>query len=187
LCTVGTCNKKKRHVDIFDAIARVKHRIPSIVLLHRGTGPDTEEEREYVQKLEIEKNVVFLPYSDSMESIYWASDCFVFSSKWEGLGNVILEAIACGLPVIVYEGWGMSDFKPPHHQPFGYWVDPQTGTFDSAIVDLFENRTRLIPEFRANARLRYETHFSERQSLQKLVDLYKGKPNVRLTGEVFSH
>ena len=187
LCTVGTCNKKKRHADIFEAVARVKHRIPSIVLLHRGTGPDTEEEWEYVQKLGIEKNVVFLPYADSMEAIYWASDCFIFSSKWEGLGNVIVQAIACGLPVILYEGWGMSDFKPPEHQSFGYWIDPQAGTFDSAIVDLFENRTRLMPEFRANARLQYETHFSAKQSLQKLVDLYRGKSNVQPAGEVFSH
>jgi glycosyltransferase involved in cell wall biosynthesis len=187
LCTVGTCNEKKRHKDIFDAVARVKHRIPSLVLLHRGTGPDTEQEVEYVQRLGTEKNVVFLPYADSMEAIYWASDCFIFSSKWEGLGNVIVQAIACGLPVILYEGWGMSDFKPPEDRPFGYWVDPQTETFDSAIVDLFENRTRLMPEFRANARLQYEEQFSAKQSLQKLVDVYRGKPAVRPAGEVFSH
>ena len=112
LCTVGTCNEKKRHKDIFEAVARVRQRIPSIVLLHRGTGPNTEEEVDYVRSLGISENVVFLPYADSMRPIYLASDCFIFSSKWEGLGNVIIEAIACGLPVILYEGWGMKDFKP---------------------------------------------------------------------------
>jgi glycosyltransferase involved in cell wall biosynthesis len=183
LCVVGTCNKKKRHKDILEAVARVKDLIPSLVLLHRGTGPDTAEEEEHVQKLGIEKNVVFLPYADSMQALYWASDCFIFSSKWEGLGNVIVEAIACGLPVILYEGWGTNDFKPSGGRRFGYWLDPRTERFDSAILDMFEGRNRLIPEFRVNARRQYESKFSREDSLRKLVDLYRGGCVVSSVGE----
>lgn len=183
LCVVGTCNKKKRHKDILEAVARVKDLIPSLVLLHRGTGPDTEEEVGYVRNLGIEKNVVFLPYADSMQAIYWASDCFIFSSKWEGLGNVIVEAIACGLPVILYEGWGTNDFKPPEDRLFGYWLDPRTERFDSAILDMFEERNRVIPEFRVNARRQYESKFSREDSLRKLLDLYRGRSTVRPAGE----
>lgn len=174
LCTVGTCNEKKRHKDIFDAIARVNQQIHSIVLLHVGIGPDTEEEYEYVRKLSIKKNVRFLGYVDFMPKVYWASDCLIFSSKWEGLGNVIIEAIACALPVIMYEGWGMNDFKPEHDEMFGYWLNPETESLDSAILDIFENKKRLIPKFQANARQFFTSKFSREKSLKKLVHIYRG-------------
>lgn len=175
LCTVGTCNEKKRHKDIYDAIARVKQRIPSIVFLHRGTGPNAKKEFEYVRELKIENHVRFLGYIDFLPKVYWASDSFILSSKWEGLGDVIIEAVACGLPVILYDGWGMNDFKPSQDLMYGYWLDFETERFDSAILKIFENRDTLIPKFKSNARQFFLSKFSRTKSLQKLINLYRGE------------
>jgi glycosyltransferase involved in cell wall biosynthesis len=173
LCTVGTCNEKKRHKDIFDSFARIKDKIPSLVLLHRGTGPDLDEEKEYVRKLEVEKNIRFVGYLDFLPKVYWASDVFIFSSKWEGLGSVIIQAIACGLPVILYEGMGMNDFKPSDGRNFGYWLEPKSTSFDKAILYLYKRRNKLISEYGSNARHFYETKFSREKSLRRLVNLYQ--------------
>jgi glycosyltransferase involved in cell wall biosynthesis len=174
ICTVGTCNKKKRHLDIFDAIASVKQFIPSIVLLHRGTGPDTKDEINYVKKIGIEEHVRFLGYIEYMPKIYWASDCFALASKWEGLGDVIIEAIACGLPVILYDGWGMQDFKPLSEEHYGYWLDKETGKFGDAIVDFSEKSNVERIRMQQNARKMFESKFSRKKSLERLISIYNG-------------
>ena len=51
LCVVGTCNDKKRHADVFDAISEVSADFPYIRLLHRGSGSGTDAERAYVRHL----------------------------------------------------------------------------------------------------------------------------------------
>lgn len=173
-CLVGTCNEKKRHKDIFDAIAEVKSDIPAIKLLHRGTGPDTEEEKEYVRKIGIEDNVIFLDYIDFLPMLYWASDCFIFASKWEGLGDVIIEAIACGLPVILYDGLGMRDFKPLPEESFGYWLDLKTGRFADAIRDFAKKTSAERLTMKQNARKLFTSKFSMKKSLGRLVSIYKG-------------
>lgn len=174
LLTVGTCNDKKRHNDIFEAIARVKDKIPNVIFLHRGSGPNQEKENEYVKKLGIESNVIFLHYIDYLPKVFWASDAFIFSSKWEGLGNVILQAIACEVPVILYDGWGMNDFKPGANDGnYGFWLNPKTQQFDEAILALHQKKeTGEINEWKKNARTFYLKKFSYRQSLAKMVSVY---------------
>ena len=174
LCTVGTCSEKKRHKDIFDAIAKVKRFIPSIVLLHRGIGPDTEDEIDYVKKIGIEERIHFLGYIYFMPKIYWASDCFILSSKWEGLGDVIIEAIACGLPVILYDGWGMKDFRTSPEENYGYWIDLETGSFADAIMDFSDKSNAERLTMKQNARKMFESKFSREKSIGRLISIYNG-------------
>ena len=173
LCTIGTCNEKKRHCEIFRAMALIRQRIPSIVLLHRGTGPDTEREIEYVKSLGVEGNVCFLDYLDFLPTVFWAADAFILASHWEGLGDVIIEALACGMPVILYDGWGMKDFKPFDGDSFGYWMNPKPEELASAVLDFYEKGQTSRLAFQRNARRFFEAGFSRRQSLQKLISLYR--------------
>ena len=174
LLTVGTCNDKKRHNDIFEAVARVKDRIPELVFLHRGSGPNQTQERAYVRELGIEKNVIFLDYIDYLPKVFWAADAFIFSSHWEGLGNVILQAISCKLPVILYAGWGMNDFRPADPAAhYGYWIDPATERFDEAILAMHERKqSGRIADWKDQAYAFYRKKFSSQQSLAKMVAQY---------------
>ena len=173
LCLVGTCYEKKRHTEVFDAIAEVKDEIPTIKLLHRGTGPNTDKEKEYVRKIGIEENVTFLGYIEFLPALYWASDCFIFASKWEGLGDVTIEAIACGLPVILYDGWGMCDFKPAPEENYGYWLDLEKGNLADAIRDFVKKTDTEKATMKKNARKLFCAKFSRKRSLGRLVQLYK--------------
>jgi L-malate glycosyltransferase len=67
-----------------------------------GEGPEKEALSILAQKLKIKKNVKFLGIKNKKEllKIYNQAKIFVISSKYEGMSNSLLEAIACGLPII---------------------------------------------------------------------------------------
>ncbi|SHK88695.1 glycosyltransferase family 4 protein [Hymenobacter psychrotolerans] len=175
--TVGTCNDKKCHNEIFEAVARVKDQIPNLVFLHRGTGDNLPQERDYVKRLGIERHVLFLDYIDYLPKVFWASDGFIFSSHWEGLGNVILQAIACKVPVILYQGWGMNDFRPADPaDTYGYWINPDTERFDEALLDLHARKQDgRIEDWREKAYAFYRRKFSAKKSLARMVEQYLGE------------
>ncbi|NUQ70453.1 MAG: glycosyltransferase family 4 protein [Chthonomonadales bacterium] len=51
-------------------------------------------------ELDLGRSVRFLGWSDNVPSVLAASDCCVFSSRWEGVPNGVLEGMAAGLPVV---------------------------------------------------------------------------------------
>lgn len=93
-----------KHVDLLlDAmwlLANDGHRLTCRVI---GQGPELERLREQARKLRIDDQVEFLDEVEDQESVYAllkAADVFVFPSVREGFGMSVLEAIACGLPVV---------------------------------------------------------------------------------------
>ncbi len=88
---------KSHHVTI-DAVAAM----PDVTLLIAGQGPEKERLQQQIDRLGIGVRVKLLgavPHGQ-LPTLYNAADIFVLSSTREGLPNVVLEAIACGTPVI---------------------------------------------------------------------------------------
>ena len=71
-----------------------------IQLLLIGKGGRIDEIRELVNSLGLEKDILFLGYKRNPFKYLGRSDCFVFVSNFEGQGQVMMEAMACDLPVI---------------------------------------------------------------------------------------
>lgn len=77
--------------------------MPDVLLVIAGEGPALSSLRNSVKEHSIENNVQFIGYLDrntQLNSCYKAADVFVFSSKSETQGLVILEAMAQGTPVV---------------------------------------------------------------------------------------
>jgi teichuronic acid biosynthesis glycosyltransferase TuaC len=88
---------KSHHVTI-EAVAG----LPGVTLLIAGHGPEQAALQAQIDKLGLKDRVRLLgpvPHAD-LPMLYTAADIFVLSSTREGLPNVVLEAIACGTPVI---------------------------------------------------------------------------------------
>lgn len=97
LC-VGRLVKVKGFETAIRAIVDAKQK--NIELWILGDGPLMTQFTELVSLLKCEEQVKFLGQKSSPEFYYRAADVFVMSSIHEALGQTILEAMACGLPII---------------------------------------------------------------------------------------
>jgi glycosyltransferase involved in cell wall biosynthesis len=85
------------------ALPRVWAKVPDVYVLLLGSGPLEKELRKIVKGLKIEPIVKFIgevPY-DEMPAYLNASDLYISSSLSDGTSVSLLEAMACGLPVVV--------------------------------------------------------------------------------------
>jgi glycosyltransferase involved in cell wall biosynthesis len=95
---------KEKNVDILiKSVDLVKREIPNVKCLIIGDGPEKEKLEKMTRKIGLENNVQFLGFiedHDDVISYMKSSKIFVLPSIREGFGVVVLEANACGLPVI---------------------------------------------------------------------------------------
>lgn len=104
LASVGLLIERKGHYLAIEALASV----PGATLLIAGAGPDREKLETLARTLGVEQRVRFLGALDtkSLTEIYNCADALVLASSREGWANVLLEAMACGTPVIATAVWG---------------------------------------------------------------------------------
>ena len=95
---VAGFRQEKNHKLLIDAFARVDE--PNSQLLLLGKGRTFEAARSQVADLGLSERVRFLGQKDNPHSYVARSHCVVLSSNYEGFPNVLLEAMACGTPII---------------------------------------------------------------------------------------
>ncbi|MEO0119274.1 MAG: glycosyltransferase family 4 protein [candidate division WOR-3 bacterium] len=81
-------------------ISELVKKYPDIILIIVGDGPERKKLEKLVKKLNLLKNVKFEGWQEDVVSYMKTSDCFLFSSNYEGYGLAVIEALFCGLPVI---------------------------------------------------------------------------------------
>jgi teichuronic acid biosynthesis glycosyltransferase TuaC len=98
LVSVGALIPRKAH----DITLRVVEKLPEVRLLIAGEGPERGKLEAMIKDLGLASRVRLLGALSHTElpELYAAADISILSSKREGLANVLLEAIACGVPVI---------------------------------------------------------------------------------------
>ena len=84
-------------VEVFNKLLKKK---PNSYLLLIGRGKQEEDLRKQVNKLGIDNNVQILIGRDDIPSLLKAMDVFMFPSRFEGLGIVLIEAQVSGLPCV---------------------------------------------------------------------------------------
>ena len=93
-----------KNIDVLiKSIKLIKKKNPEIKSLIIGDGPEKKTLEALTQKLNLEKNVKFLGFLESNDDVYAlmkSSKVFVLPSTREGFGIVVIEANACGIPVI---------------------------------------------------------------------------------------
>ena len=100
---------EKGHVLLIRALADLRARFPQCVLLLPGEGPEKTKLREIVRQLRLEDVVKFPGFVSDIESVYAATDLFVFPSHEEPLGSSLLAAMAHGLPVVAFARGGVPE------------------------------------------------------------------------------
>ncbi len=111
---VGELNDNKNHRTIIEAFAQMTERISSerrcIKLYICGEGLRRGLLQKRIRELSLEDRVFLCGYQTQIEKYYQCADCFLFPSVREGLGMAAVEAMACGLPLIVGDNRGTREY-----------------------------------------------------------------------------
>lgn len=98
IVTVGSMKAQKNHSLLLRAFAQLKRTNSALMFV--GTGAGEADLRALADELGLTSQVIFAGFHPDPTPFYQTADLFVLSSDYEGFGNVIVEALGCGTPVI---------------------------------------------------------------------------------------
>lgn len=99
IVTSGRLVKQKDHRTLFEAFALLQKQKPSRLLM-LGEGSRKEYLEDLAKDLGITDKIHFAGFVDHPLAAMKRANLFVLSSRWEGFGNVVVEALLCDLPVV---------------------------------------------------------------------------------------
>ncbi|WP_413714326.1 glycosyltransferase [Serratia marcescens] len=98
LLTIGRLTYQKGYDQLLNAFSRLEKDIYHLTIV--GEGEDDAMLKKLHTDLGLEDSVTFIASTENPYALLRAADVFVSSSRWEGYPNVVIEAIACGTPVL---------------------------------------------------------------------------------------
>ena len=133
---IGTLNENKGFHILIEAVSRLRSR--GIMLLIIGDGPSRSDLEQQVLKAGLKDTVRLIgtvPHGE-LSAWYGAADVFCLASSREGCPNVVLEAMACGRPVVATRVGGIPELVVSTE--FGTLVERSPEAFEAALTDAFK-------------------------------------------------
>ncbi len=97
---IGRLTNQKGQWFLIRSFRRVVDEYPDAKLFILGEGPLRRDLEDLISKLRLDKNVFLIGDQENVFPFLKNSDCFVFTSLWEGLPLVLIEALSMSIPVI---------------------------------------------------------------------------------------
>ncbi len=97
---IGRLTYVKRLDIFFKVISEVVKEIPKLKVAIIGDGEDIDRSKSLVKELNLENNVEFLGFRDDIKVLLNKTKVLLLTSESEGMPSVIIEAMACGVPVV---------------------------------------------------------------------------------------
>ncbi len=169
LLFVGRVAHEKNISFLLQMTARVRKAVPKVLLVIAGAGPAREKLEQEAQGSGLSDNVLFIGYLDrhsELNSCYHCAEIFVFSSKTETQGLVLLEAMAQGVPIISLAEMGTKEVL---REGCGVWIASEDDFSDKVIKLLGDSITR------ANlgmAGLKYAMEWSATVMAERMLKFY---------------
>lgn len=162
LITVGRLSKQKNPLFLIDVMKEVCTQRDDVELLWVGTGEMENQVRGKIADYGLEQKIHLLGARKDIPQILKCAEAFVFPSLFEGLGIVLIEAQAAGLPCVVSD-------KVPKAVDMGgcAFLDIENGMAEWAavITDLIDGN--IAPKILPEKMQQYDVHFMLNQ-LEKL-------------------
>ncbi|MDV7702658.1 glycosyltransferase family 1 protein [Enterococcus casseliflavus] len=100
---IGRFTKEKNHLFLIESFKYISQKNSNAILMLVGRGPLEEKVKSKILSYGLTNKVIFLGLQEDISSFMSGIDIFIFPSLYEGLGIVLIEAQASGLPCFVSE------------------------------------------------------------------------------------
>lgn len=164
---VGRFDPLKKHSALIEAFERLSKKFPAAQLLVVGDGGEIRDEIvQRAQNSPAAKRIHLTGFQKQPEDFYRAMDLLVSPSIYEGMSNVVLEAMACGVPVLAHTACGNSEVM--RHNQDGIIANLET-------VDLLQSELEKIladPPRLARMGVAARENVVQRFSMAKMVEDY---------------
>lgn len=163
-----------KNVDILiKAIKIISEKKPEVKCLIIGDGPEKKRLEKIVVTLKLTKNVLFLGFLENQDEVYSlikSSKVFVLPSTREGFGIVVIEANACGIPVITINHKDNAAKDLIEEGKNGYVCELNEKYMAERILDVFKNSTdEKTKHICVDSARKYDWD----QIIEKLEEVYK--------------
>lgn len=156
---------------LLEMLVQVKAQVPEVLLAIAGEGPARRQLERQARQLGLADSVLFTGYlkrDGSLEDFYRAGDAFVFASRTETQGLVLLESMALGTPVVALAEMGTREILRP--EAGCLIAADETAHFAAQCVRLLRD-PQLRAELGARART-YAQSWSAPVLAQRMLNFY---------------
>jgi glycosyltransferase involved in cell wall biosynthesis len=167
---VGSLSKEKSQQDVLRVAGVVAKTAPNARFLIAGAGPLRHRLERISKDLEVDSVVRFLGFRDDVTALMRAASVFLFPSESEGLGSVVLQAMAAGLPVVATDSGGTREIVK--HGETGFLFARRDVASMADAVSKLLREPDLARQMGANAR-RMAAEFSFQRCCARHEELYK--------------
>jgi glycosyltransferase involved in cell wall biosynthesis len=163
---------RKRHQDLLRAMAMLRDRGVRLRLDLIGDGPTRPDMQRLVGELALQELVRFAGARDSnnVREAMRSADVFCLSSRWEGMAGSVMEAMACGLPVVGTRVNGIGELV--EHGRTGYLVPPARPDLFAAALERLATDPARAATLGAAGRERIRRDFSVRSMVAAKEKLF---------------
>jgi glycosyltransferase involved in cell wall biosynthesis len=169
--TAGPLEAVKGFPFFLGAAARVHATGRDVEFLVAGAGPEEQNLRRLARELEIAQRVTFLPNLSDFSPALEAMDVFCLPSLRQGLGTIMLEAMALGRPVIATKVGGV--FQVIRDGETGLLVPPSdSAQLAEKILELLDDPEKARRLGQA-ARAEVAANFSVEKMVEQTVGVYR--------------
>ncbi len=179
--SAGRLSREKGHVDLVEAFSELRHTHPELnaKLVIAGEGPERNRIAKAVESLRLSDCIKLAGHVSDVGPLYAIADVFALPSHSEGSPNVLLEAMAAGLPIVAARVGGVPEIVT--NEEDALLVEPRNKTkMAEALARILTDR-ELAARLASNARGRVRRAHSVESRVRSLVSLYSQlTPEIRL-------
>ncbi|MFQ5601719.1 MAG: glycosyltransferase [bacterium] len=169
--TVARLHPQKGHEYLIEAAKKIVERHANVKFVFVGDGEMRKKLEARIETAGLENNFLLLGFRDDVTDLLRVFDIFVLPSLYEGLPNVILEAMATGLPVVATAVDGSVELV--NDGETGFLVPPrEPQALIAKINTLIQNPQRVL-DFGMQGRNRVESIYSLEKQVEHFQQLYE--------------
>lgn len=172
ILSVGELIARKNYGVAVDALSALDPQL-EVNFCIAGIGDKEDELRQHIRDKGLAGKVRLLGFRDDIPDLLHAADVFFFPSLQEGLPVAVMEAMACGLPIVCSKIRGNTDLIDEGLG--GYLVDPtDTAGFTQALTQCINGACNVDMAAYNQKKI---TAFSEEAVLQRMAEIYRAAMN----------